>query len=85
MAVVGGDRSRPRNLKRNRAAMERQLADAKQAITRIVKKVAQGIIEDDDAAAILPGLPETRNKLAANLLRAIPTASHSLIFRLCKW
>lgn len=58
------------DLKRNRAAMERQLADAKQAITRIVEKVAKGIIEDDDAAAILPGLRETRDKLAADLVRA---------------
>lgn len=58
------------DLKRNRASMERQLAEAKQAITRVVEKVAKGIIEDDDAAAILPGLRETRDKLAADLAKA---------------
>ncbi|WP_421359210.1 hypothetical protein [Agrobacterium rosae] len=35
-----------------------------------MEKVANGIIEDDNRAAVLPGLRETRDKLAADRLRA---------------
>ncbi|MDH2092075.1 recombinase family protein [Rhizobium pusense] len=55
------------DLKRNRASIERQLDEAKRAIARVVEKVAKGIIEDDDAAAILPGLREERDRHSADL------------------
>lgn len=57
------------DLKRNRASIERQLEEAKNAITRVVEKLARGLIEDEDAAAILPGLREERDKLAADLVK----------------
>ncbi|WP_312808785.1 recombinase family protein [Agrobacterium cavarae] len=58
------------DIRRNMASMERQLAEAKQAITRIVEKVAKGLIEDEDAAAILPGLRQERDRLAADIAKA---------------
>ncbi len=58
------------DIRRNMATMERQLAEAKQAITRVVEKVAKGLIEDEDAAAILPGLRQERDKLAAEIAKA---------------
>ncbi|MBA4774328.1 MAG: recombinase family protein [Rhizobiales bacterium] len=57
------------DLKRNRSSIERQLDEAKKAITRVVEKLARGLIEDEDAAAILPGLREERDRLTADLAK----------------
>ncbi len=54
-------------LRRNRASIERQLDETKKAITRVVEKLAMGLIEDEDAQAILPGLRATRDRLSSDL------------------
>ncbi len=57
-------------LRRTRGSLERQLDDTKKAISRIVEKLARGLIEDEDAAAILPGLKADRERLTAELAAA---------------
>ncbi|PZM07670.1 recombinase family protein [Rhizobium tubonense] len=53
--------------RRGRAALEKAHADAIEAITRIVEKLSKGLIEDDDAAAILPGLRLERDRCKREL------------------
>nr|WP_225168414.1 hypothetical protein [Ensifer sp. IC4062] len=53
--------------RRNRATLERQFDETKTAITRIVERLAKGLIEDDDAAAILPGLRADRDRFQREL------------------
>lgn len=57
-------------LRKNRHSIERQLEDAKKAIARVVEKVAKGLIEDEDAAAILPGLKAERDRLTGEVAKS---------------
>ncbi|PWE57587.1 recombinase family protein [Metarhizobium album] len=53
--------------RKGRAAAEKGLQEAKDAISAVVLKLAKGLIEDDDAAAILPGLRAERERFKAEL------------------
>lgn len=61
--------------RRNRATLDRELEEAKTAITRIVERLAKGLIEDDDAAAILPGLRADRDRLQRELETVEPPSN----------
>ncbi|MQX28863.1 recombinase family protein [Sinorhizobium meliloti] len=52
---------------RNRSASEKALADAKAGITRIVERIAKGLIEDDEALALLLPLRQERDRLEREL------------------
>ncbi len=61
--------------RRNRSTLERQLEETKTAITRIVERLAKGLIEDDDAAAILPGLRADRDRFQRELEEVEPVSN----------
>ena len=58
--------------RRGRAAAEKSLKDALDGITRVVMQISKGLIEDDDAAAILPGLRAERDRCRAALSEEEP-------------
>lgn len=53
--------------RKGRAVAEKGYQEAKDAISAIVMKVAKGLLEDEDAAAILPGLRAERDRFKADL------------------
>ncbi|WP_276120984.1 recombinase family protein [Pararhizobium qamdonense] len=61
--------------RKGRAHAEKALQDTKDAITRIVEKLSKGLIEDDDAAALLPGLRLEREKWKIEL-ETVPPVSN---------
>ncbi|WP_082553961.1 recombinase family protein [Rhizobium sp. Leaf453] len=61
--------------RRGRAQAEKSLQEAVDGITRIVEKLSKGLIEDDDAAALLPGLRAQRDHWRKELAAEPPLAN----------
>lgn len=61
--------------RKGRAALEKSLADSIDAITAIVVKLSKGLIEDDEAAAILPGMRAERERYKRELADVPPVAN----------
>lgn len=58
-----------------RAGKEAALADVQQRIARVIDQISRGQIEDDDVAAIMPGLRKERDALKADLATEEPEAN----------
>ncbi|MDX0232906.1 recombinase family protein [Sinorhizobium meliloti] len=53
--------------RRNRSSSEKSLAEAKAGITRIVDRIAKGLIDDNEASALLQPLRQERDRLEREL------------------
>ncbi len=53
--------------RRNRSAMEKKFADARDGVAKIVEKISKGLIEDEEAAFLLAPLRAERDRLKREL------------------
>ncbi|MCQ1766153.1 recombinase family protein [Neorhizobium galegae] len=59
----------------SRAAKEAALADVQARVARVIDQISRGQIEDDDVAAIMPGLRRERDAIKADLAAEEPASN----------